>query len=242
MLSVTQRARLLDAIPTDLADSTVKKLRKDRLGNDDFTFPSMRIAILSDGIRAGPNTSGPIRKDYLGENGDAREWIGHRQQASISVTLLAESLKAGTDEDSPEILDQMAYDLQTELELYRLGLYWPVDFMKVIPGSGKVNYLPPFQARSSDQHWIYPAVFDFRVEYEFSVLDDTPNIHAISYDFGIPADEPISWLSNLTNIHPPWYEMTVCVRGWKSSLICDMILQGPSTLCSAGFDVILINE
>ena len=240
MLSITQRARLLDAIPTDLADFTVKKLRKDRLGNDDFTFPSMRLAILSEGIRVGPNTAGPIRKDYLGINGDAQEWIGHRQQASISITLMAESEVAGTDQDTPEILDQLLYDLQIEIELYRLGFYWPVDYMKVIPGSGKVNYLPPFQARASDEHWIYPAVFDFRVEYEFSVLDETPNIHAIEYDFGLPY-EPTDYIE-LIDIHPPWYEMSVCVRGWYSALLCDLIFQSGSTDLSHSMDLILIAD
>lgn len=241
MLSVTQRALLLELIPTDLADFTVKKLRKDRLGNDDYQYPSMRLAIISEGIRMRPSTSAPIRKDYLGVNGDAREWIGQHQQAVISVTLLAESAKAGTDEDTPEILDQMLYDLQTEIELYRLGLYWPTDYMKVIPGSGKVNYLPPFQAKAASEHWIYPAVYDFKVEYEFSVLDDTPNIHAIQYDFGCPADEPISWLPTLTDVHAPWYEMSVCVRGWYSSLIMDFILQGGSSEKSVGFDLILVS-
>lgn len=240
MLSITQRARLLEAIPTDLADLTVKKLRKDRLGNDDFTFPSMRLAILSEGIRTGPNTAGPIRKDYLGINGDAREWIGHHQQASISIILMAESTTAKTDQDTPEVLDQMLYDLQTEIELYRLGFYWPTDYMKVIPGSGKVNYLPPFQAKASDEHWIYPAAFDFRIEYEFSVLDNTPNIHAIEYNFGLPY-ESTDYIE-LINIHPPWYEMSVCVRGWHSNLICDLILRSGSTDLAYSFDLILIND
>lgn len=238
MMSITQRARLLDAIPTDLADLTVKKLRKDRLGNDDFTFPSMRLAILSEGIRTGPNTAGPIRKDYLGINGDAREWIGQHQQASISIILMAESTTAKTDQDTPEILDQMLYDLQTEIELYRLGFYWPTDYMKVIPGSGKINYLPPFQAKASDEHWIYPAAFDFRVEYEFSVLDDTPNIHAIEYNFGLPY-EPTDYIE-LVNIHPPWYEMSVCVRGWYSNLLSDIIIKGDSPTTLIGCDMILV--
>lgn len=237
MLSITQRARLLDAIPTDLADLTVKKLRKDRLGNDDFLFPSMRLAILSEGIRTGPNTSGPIRKDYLGDNGDAREWIGQRQKASISITLLAESEVPGTDQDTPETLDQMLYDLQTEIELYRLGLYWPEDYMKVVPGSGKVNYLPPFQARASDEHWIYPAVFDFLIEYEFSVLDETPNIHAIEYNFGLPY-EPTDYIT-LIDIHPPWYEMSLNVKGWYSNLLCDVILHSGSLDSSVSFDLLI---
>ncbi|MDD3040731.1 hypothetical protein [Bacteroides sp.] len=238
MMSITQRARLLDAIPTDLADLTVKKLRKDRLGNDDYTFPSMRLAILSEGIRTGPNTAGPIRKDYLGINGDAREWIGQHQQASISIILMAESTTSKTDQDTPEVLDQMLYDLQTEIELYRLGLYWPADYMKVVPGSGKVNYLPPFQAKASDEHWIYPAAFDFRVEYEFSVLDDTPNIHAIEYNFGLPY-EPIDYIE-LVDIHPPWYEMSICVRGWYSNAVFDIILQSGSTEVTYSADMILI--
>ena len=242
MLSISQRARLLEAIPTDLADLTVKKLRKDRLGNDDFTFPSMRLNIISEGVRMRPTTHGPIYKDYLGDNGDAREWIGQHQQASVSVTLLAESLLAGTDQDTPEILDQMLYDLQIEIELLRLGLYWPIDFMRVVPGSGHASYLPPYQAKASDQHWIYPAVYDFKIEYCFSVLDETPNIHAIQYDFGFPTDEPISWIDTLTEVHPPWYEMSICIRGWYSNLICDLVLQGASPSKNISCDIILINE
>ena len=242
MMSITQRARLLEAIPTDLADLTVKKLRKDRLGNDDYSFPSMRLAILSEGIRMRPTTYAPILKDYGGDNGDARQWLGQHQQASISVTLLAESQLAGTDQDTPEILDQMLYDLQIEIELQRLGLYWPVDFMRVVPGSGKVNYLPPYQARASDEHWIYPAVYDFKIEYCFSILDETPNIHAIQYDFGLPADEPIEWLTSLTEVHPPWYAMSINILGWYKSAIYDLILQGSAKTKSISCDIILINE
>jgi hypothetical protein len=239
---VTQRARLLEAIPTDLANLVVKKLRKDRLENNDYEYPTMRLNILSEGIRIRPSTGGPIYKDYLGDNGDAREWIGQHQQASISITLMAESLLAGTDQTTPEILDQMLYDLQTEIELYRLGLYWPIDFMKVVPGSGKVNYLPPYQSRASDQHWIYPAVYDFKIEYCFSVLDDTPNIHAIQYDFGCPSEEPISWIPTLTNVHPPWYEMDILIKGWYCTLLFDMVLMGESPTEGISCDIILINE
>jgi hypothetical protein len=198
----------------------------------------MRLAILSEGIRTGPNTAGPIRKDYLGINGDAREWIGQHQQASVSIILMAESTTSKTDQDTPEVLDQMLYDLQTEIELYRLGLYWPTDYMKVVPGSGKVNYLPPFQAKASDEHWIYPAAFDFRVEYEFSVLDDTPNIHAIEYNFGLPY-EPTDYIE-LVDIHPPWYEMSVCIHGWYSNAVFDIILQSGSTEVTYSADMILI--
>ncbi len=240
MLSITQRAKLLDIIPTNLANQTVKKLRKDRLDNDDYHFPSMRLAIISEGIRIRPNTSGPIRKDYLGENGDARQWIGHHEQASISVTLMAESPLAGTDQQTPEVLDQMLYDLQVQIELRRLGLYWPTDRMRVVPGSSHIGYLPPFQARASDQHWIYPAVLDFKIEYEFSILDDTPNIHAIQYDFGLPY-VPTDHIT-LTDVHPPWYEMSICLRGWRSCINCDVLLRGPSKTVYSGFDIILINE
>lgn len=241
MLSITQRSKLLSVIPTLLAEYDVKLLRKDRLGNDDYTYPSMRLDVISEGIRIRPSTQAPIRKDYLGENGDAREWLGQHQQAVISVTLLAESEKAGTDQTTPEILDQMLYDLQLEIEIYRLGLYWPNDYMKVVPGSGKVNYLPPFQSTTSNQHWIYSAIFDFKVEYEFSILDESPNIHVIGYDFGIPAEEPEEHIE-LIDIHPPWYYMDICLRGQYSPIICDIILKGSSPEKSSSFDILLINE
>lgn len=241
MLSITQRARLLEAIPTDLADLTVKKLRKDRLGNDDYLYPSMRIAIISDGIRIRPNTFAPIRKNYDGYQGDAQQWYGQHQQASISVTLMAESLTSKTDQDTPEILDQMLYDLQEEIEIWRLGLYWPLDYMKVVPGSGKIIYLPPFMAKVADEHWIYPAVFDFRVEYEFSAIDPTPNIHAIEYDWafdGISLDKHII----LTNVHAPWYEMGVNIRGWYSSVLMDTILFSGSKNKTFSASMILVAD
>jgi hypothetical protein len=241
MLSITQRARLLEVIPTDLADLTVKLLRKDRLGNDDYVFPSMRINIISQGIRVRPNTWAPIRKNYDGYQGDVIQYLGQHQQATISITLLAESVTAGTDQTTPETLDQMVYDLQKEIEIYRLGLYWPTDYMKVVPGSGKVTYLPPFQAKASDEHWIYPAVFDFRVEYEFNVLDETPNIHAIDYEWSL-SDLAENKYINLVNAHPPWYSMDVCLRGWYRSVEMDMLLLDLNYGKSYGMDIILISE
>ena len=141
MLSISQRAKLLSAIPTTLSDYNVKILRKDRFQNDDYEFPSMRLSILSEGLRVS-STAGPIRKNFDGDNGDVEQYLGHLQQASVSVTLMAESETPGTDQSTPEILDQMLYDLQQEIEIWRLGLYWPDDKIKVIPGSGKVTYLP----------------------------------------------------------------------------------------------------
>lgn len=75
MLSVTQRARLLTVIPTTLADTTIKLLWKDRFGNNDHTFPSMRVSILSQGIRVRPNTWAPIRKNYDGYQGDCIQYL-----------------------------------------------------------------------------------------------------------------------------------------------------------------------
>jgi hypothetical protein len=241
MLSISQRAKLLSVIPTDLADLTIKLLRKDRFGNDDFEFPSMRFAVLSEGIRMRPTTHAPIRKDYLGDNGDARQWLGQHQQASISLTVMAESTSPKTDQDTPEVLDQILYDLQTEIELYRLGLVWPLDYMKVVPGSGKVNYLPPFQAKGASDHWIYPAVYDFKIEYEFNVLDDTPNIHIIDYDFGIPEEEPLEHIY-LTDVHPPWYTLDICIRGWRSTFDMDTILFNGIKTKNFGCSIILVND
>lgn len=246
MLSISQRAKLLSVIPTTLSDYNVKILRKDRFQNDDYEFPSMRLNILSEGIRVS-STAGPIRKNFDGDNGDVEQYLGHLQQASVSVTLMAESETPGTDQSTPEILDQMLYDLQQEIEIWRLGLYWPDDKIKVIPGSGKVTYLPPFMAKAADEHWIYPAVIDFRVQYEFSVIDPTPNIHVIGYDFGLPdfgmpVDTEPMHHTYFTDIHPPWYQMDICMLGWKSSILADVILKGGSSSKIATMDIILIND
>ena len=179
MLSIGQRAKLIDSIPTELSEYTLKKLRRDRLGNDDYEFPSMRIAILSQGIRSHSNTAGPTRKDRLGPQGDVRQWLGEYQRATISLTILCESETSTTDQETPETLDQILYDLQQEISIWRLGLYWPTDLMKVLPGSMRVTYLPPIMSHTTE-HWIYPANLDFTIEYEFSTLDPTPNIHAIA--------------------------------------------------------------
>jgi len=240
MLSVGQRVRILAAVPTDLGGYTVKKLRRDRLLNDDNTFPSMRIAIISQGIRARPSTGGPIRKNYDGYQGDAQEWLGHHQKATISVTVMCESETPGTDQDTPEVLDTLMYDLEQEIEIWRLGIYWPNDYMKVVPGSSRVTYLPNYMAKGADEHWIYLANLDFQIEYEFSALDPTPNIHAIEFDWGIPL--PATDHIILTDVHPPWYEMDVNIRGWKSDLLIDMVLQGGYQEKSASLDVILVNE
>ncbi len=241
MLSITQRAKLLSVIPTDLADLDVKLLRKDRLNNDDYEFPSMRVNIISQGIRVRPNTWAPIRKNYDGYQGDVIQYLGQHQQATISITLLAESLTAGTDQTTPETLDQMVYDLQKEIEIYRLGLYWPDDYMKVVPGSGKVTYLPPFQAKAADEHWIYPAVYDFRIEYEFNVLDETPNIHAIDYEWSM-SDIAENKYITLVNVHPPWYAMDVCLKGWYRSVEMDMLLLDLNYGKSYSMSTILVNE
>lgn len=246
MMSISQRAKLLSAIPTALSDYDVKILRKDRFQNDDYEFPSMRLSILSEGIRVS-STAGPIRKDFDGDMGDVEQYLGHFQQASVSITLMAESEVPGTDQDTPEILDQMLYDLQQEIEIWRLGLYWPDDKIKVIPGSGKIIYLPPFMAKAADEHWIYPATIDFKVQYEFSVIDPTPNIHVIGYDFGfpdfgMPVDvEPMAH-TYYTDVHPPWYQMSINLLGWRSSILADIILQGGSLNQYHTMDIILVND
>lgn len=242
MLSITQRAKLLSVIPTDLANATVKLLRKDRLGNDDYEFPSMRVNIISQGIRIRPNTWAPIRKNYDGYQGDVIQYLGQHQQASISITLLAESLTAGTDQTTPETLDQMVYELQQEIEICRLGLYWPHDYMRVVPGSGKITYLPPFQAKASDEHWIYPAVYDFKIEYEFSLLDETPNIHTIDYEWSL-SDLAENKYITLTEVHPPWYTMDICLRGCRVSIDLDIFLITDVNKNSTfGADMILVND
>lgn len=241
MLSITQRARLLAAIPTNLADLNIKLLRKDRLGNDDYSFPSMRINIISQGIRVRPNTAAPIRKNYDGYQGDVIQYLGQHQQASISIILMAESFTSKTDQVTPELLDQMIYELQLEIEIQRLGLYWPTDYMKVVPGSGKVTYLPPFQAKASDEHWIYVAAYDFKIEYEFSVLDETPNIHAIDYEWSLSNLEENKYV-NLTNVHAPWYEMSVCIKGWRSSIDVDLLLLNLHHNKTYGIGMLLVND
>jgi hypothetical protein len=201
----------------------------------------MRINIISQGIRVRPNTWAPIRKNYDGYQGDVIQYLGQHQQASISITLLAESMTAGTDQVTPEILDDMLYELEQEIEIYRLGLYWPDDYMKVIPGSGKVTYLPPFMAKASDEHWIYPAVYDFKVEYEFNVLDETPNIHSVGFEWSMEDLAEEKYI-NLTNVHAPWYEMGICLKGWGTSILCDLILEQHNYVKGCSMDVILIAD
>ena len=239
MLSVSQRARLLESIPTFLGGYTVKKLRKDRLGNNDFSYPSLRIAIISDGIRVRPSTGGPIRKNYNGYQGDVQQWLGQHQKASISITLMAESEIASTDQETPENLDKMLYDLQQEIEIWRLGLYWPNDFMKVVPGSGKITYLP-HSFSESVEHWIYIANFDFQVEYEFNCIDNTPNIHAIAYDWSVPCASGNHIV--ITDYHPPYYGMGLSLKGWQAIVTLDMLLVQNEKEKSCAMDMILISD
>lgn len=236
MMSIGQRALLLASIPNVLGGVTVKKLRKDRLGNDDFVFPSMRIAIISEGILVRPSTGGPIRKFY-DSYGDAQEYLGHHQRATVSVTILCESQTAGTDQETPEILDQLLYDLERNIEIWRLGISWARDYMKVVPGSCKITYLAPFQALASGEHWIYPGNIDFQVEYLFEDIDPTPNIHAIAYDFSLPMSED-SHIYH-TRIDPPWYEMGISLCGWQSNILMDIILFKTYKSTSYGMDIIL---
>ena len=239
MLTIGQRAKLIDSIPTELSDYTLKKLRRDRLGNDDYEFPSMRIAILSQGIRSHPSTAGPTRKDRLGYQGDVRQWLGEYQRATISLTVLCESETAITDQETPETLDQILYDLQQEISIWRLGLKWSTDLMKVLPGSMRVTYLPPIMSHTTE-HWIYPANLDFTVEYEFSVLDPTPNIHAIAYDWSIPCESGTHFI--ITDYHPPCYGMGISVLGWKSEFSMDVLLNKISKEKSYSMDMILISD
>lgn len=235
MLSVGQRAKLMANIPEDLASYTVKKLRKDRLGNDDYEYPTMRVSILTQGIRVRPSTGGTIRKNWDGYQGDVQQWYGEHQRATINITVLCESEVAGTDQTTPETLDQILYDLQQEISIWRLGLWWPEDFMKVIPGSAKVTYLPPIMAPTVE-HWIYPASLDFTIEYEFSAIDPTPNIHAIQYDWSI-SEAP---LTTIYDYHPPTYGMSVILFGNYRPLLMDTIIRKDYSEQSYGMGMILI--
>ena len=239
MLSIGQRARLIAAIPDELAGYTIKKLRRDRLGNDDYEFPTMRIAILSQGIRVHPSTGGPIRKNYDGYQGDVQQWIGEYQRASVSLTILCESETSKTDQETPEILDTILYALQQEISIWRLGLYWPTDYMKVVPGSIRVTYLPCMMA-STIEHWIYPANVDFTIEYEFSAIDPTPNIHAIGYDWSFPCGSENHVL--LSNYHPPWYGMDVILKGCSAILPIDILLHSLEKYKNYSIDMLLIND
>lgn len=199
----------------------------------------MRISILSQGIRNGFNTGGTIRKNYDGYQGDVQQWLGEHQRATISLTILCESTTAGTDQETPETLDTILYDLQQEISIWRLGLYWPTDFMKVVPGSTRVTYLPPIMANTVE-HWIYPANLDFTIEYEFSAIDPTPNIHAIEYDcsFTDNAENHIV----ITNYHAPWYGMDILLAGWKSNLLIDVLLSKSEKEKSYSMSMILISD
>ena len=111
--------------------------------------------------------------------------------------------------------------------------------MKVLPGSMRVTYLPPIMSHTTE-HWIYPANLDFTVEYEFSVLDPTPNIHAIAYDWSIPCEDGVHFV--ITDYHPPCYGMGISVLGWKSEFSMDVLLNKISKEKSYSMDMILISD
>jgi hypothetical protein len=241
MLSVGQRARLLAAIPTSLGDYTVNKLRKDRFKNP-VGYPNMKISILSQGIKTGPTTRGYIKKTYTGEQGDAEAWFGVFYKATVSISLETSSQVHGSaDTDSLEELDEIAYYLAEEIEINRLGFIWHDDYMKVLSGTTKVIPQQPF-FDEYENRWINSCTFDFAIEYRFSAIDPTPNIHALEYDFSAGTVEDSVYTDHAAYTHPPYYGMDVVIKGWRVPLSMDLTLMSLRKNSSLYVSTIIVSD
>lgn len=243
MLSVGQRARLLAAFPVTLDYTPVNVQRRDRFLNPINGYPSVRLSITSQGIRM-PNTSigNVIRKSRTGWQGDVEQWIGGLYRGGMSVLIEVASEKSGTDLVAQDELDRLTWAAQIAIDTYGLGLYYPIDHIKVIPGSCRVIQLPEFFIKDEFVHqWIYRNVIDFQFMYEFSVIDPTPNIHAIDFDFGVPTSEPIKHYT-LAKTHPPWYGMNILLKGCAHRQLMDIAIQRNNRNSGYGMSIRLVNE
>jgi hypothetical protein len=245
MLNPEQRKKLIDSIPTDLGGTIVNKQRKDRFKDPGLNaYPSMRVSITSESIPFGTSTFGTTWRSRSGPNGDVEQRIGGIYRGTCSILLEAATEKAGTDDNIVETLDVLQYYLSLEIENNRLGLNFGTDKIKIIPGSIKPNYLPPWH----DEHshiWVYPVVLDFGFTYEFSAIDPTPNIHEIDIDIGVESydkDNRGERSHILGEIFVKYiYKMDIILKG-SAKPIKFNILNKKEVSTTCGFGITLVND
>lgn len=242
-MSPSQRNAVFSGMPVTLAGIPVHIMRKDRF-TDPFTYPAIRLSVITEGTKVLISTGGPIEHWY-DEFHDAQQYYGDFRRARLQLSIECMSSVSGTDAAVLSQLDNIVYDLLQQIRFYGLGLYYPRDYIRVW---NIMEAVPQPQYFDEKRHrWVYRKTVDVMLQYSFQMLDPRDNIRAIDWDFAIaPRLEHIDEMPGtiadilLSETHAPAYSLDMILVSDRVSYTMSTILTiGPEREQSQSMDMII---
>jgi hypothetical protein len=213
MMSRTQKALLYANIPTLIYDYVLDKRLRDRFLMSPVNYPAITVSFLSEGIKKGWSTGGPISKVRNPITQEYDSYYGEQDVANISLTVWS------MDEDE---LRDICDGLEMYIKLGGLDFDWARDHIKVI-GIKSVQLLEPFADEFVQEH-TWRAVIDFTIEYLWAIIEVAPAIRAFEYLFDEGTDLDKKSMNSLSSYMEGSYGMDLLIKGWRSTFTIDALV------------------
>jgi len=247
MLTPTQRLSIVGGLPLVLTSGTLTPLEADQYPAP-RDYPALVWSITSQNVKNQFTTAGALREVRNPLTLDWDFYEGDLMKATFSCQIFTKSTDVTTVATAAAKLQlqTLLYEFLQELRFEGLGLSWFVDRVKILRIE-QASELKPMRD-TYNNCWVFRAVVDFSVEYEFSRIDAFDAIKSFEYNYSSPlattnlgATVPEVELEPLEQYGPQVYGMDITITNDRIALRSDVILITRHTK-NVALDVAIVGE